>query len=197
MSDFSVVIKKWRLYLGLSQRDFAEKVGCSLKSVNDWERERIVPYQFTLHKIAKSLSMDYQDFIKGPKEGESEPVLNSVPVSNSPLIDMAYFSPIHALSGINMSWEASEVLGFRMYGVTGAGKFAEYHFVFVDIVDFDPSIPHGATIIIRENAVSYEPDDRVLAWDKKLKKVTLVNYSSVKKASVILGKLLRVMLRGG
>ena len=115
--------------------------------------------------------MDYQDFIKGPKEGETEPVLNPVPVSNSPLIDMAYFSPIHALSGINSSWEASEVLGFRMYGVTGSGKFAEYHFVFVDIVDFDPSTPHGATIIIRENAVSYEPEDRILAWDKKQKQV--------------------------
>ena len=196
MSDLSIIIKKWRQYLGLSQRDFAEKVGCSLKSVNDWERERIAPYQFTLHKIAKSLKVDYQDFIKGPKDGETEPVFNPVLMSNSPLIDMAYFSPIHALSGIYSTWDASEILGFRMYGVTGTGKFNEYHFVYVDVIDFDPCIPHGATIIIRENPASYEPDDRVLTWDKKHKQVALVAYSNLKKTSVILGKLLRVIQRG-
>ena len=61
----------------------------------------------------------------------------------------------------------------------------------------DPSMPYGSTIIIRENPASYEQDDRVLTWDKKNKLVALVAYSNLKKASVVLGKLLRVIQRGG
>ena len=128
MSDLSIIIKKWRQYLGLSQRDFAEKVGCSLKSVNDWERDRIIPYQFTLHKIAKSLKVDYQDFIKGPKETNPEPVMNPISPDNAQFINTSCFSPIHALSGIASSWETSEILGFRLYGVCGNGKLIRISF---------------------------------------------------------------------
>jgi len=58
-----ILIKKIRKELGLSQPQFAEKVGMSLQYLRDLEHNRYTPSLQMLDKIAKALNISINNLI--------------------------------------------------------------------------------------------------------------------------------------
>jgi len=57
---------RWRS--GLTQQEFAEKVGCNFRSVTDWERGKRVPFGRTLEKIRDFYGLPQYFFIENDIE---------------------------------------------------------------------------------------------------------------------------------
>ena len=55
-------LKRLRWKNGLTQKEFAELIGCSQPSVSMWERESCVPYGQTLEKITELYDLPFDFF---------------------------------------------------------------------------------------------------------------------------------------
>jgi len=53
MKDISEMIKKRRIALGLTQEQFAAKVGVTFSTVNRWENNKSKPSPLALQRIKK------------------------------------------------------------------------------------------------------------------------------------------------
>jgi transcriptional regulator with XRE-family HTH domain len=51
MKDISKMIRKWRLALGLTQEQFAAKLGVTYSTVNRWENNKTKPSPLALRRI--------------------------------------------------------------------------------------------------------------------------------------------------
>jgi len=52
---FAQAVKKYREKHGLSQVEFAERVGVCRSSVSDWETEKIIPQQRAVRKVLRRM----------------------------------------------------------------------------------------------------------------------------------------------
>ncbi|ACO03934.1 MAG TPA: XRE family transcriptional regulator [Persephonella sp.] len=68
MENIGQRIKQLRKMLGLSQREFAEKIGKSLRAVQNWEYEQRTPDESTLRLISQTFGVNL-DWLK---TGEGE-----------------------------------------------------------------------------------------------------------------------------
>ncbi|MFC1616900.1 helix-turn-helix domain-containing protein [Candidatus Margulisiibacteriota bacterium] len=59
-----ILIKELRNKLGLSQPDFAKKIGISVSYLRDLEHQRYIPRLQKLEKIAKILNISIKDLIE-------------------------------------------------------------------------------------------------------------------------------------
>lgn len=65
---FAIKIKKVRLFYGLSQSLFAEKIGVNRKHYCGWENGRSLPKLITLIDIAQALDTSVSDILEGVTE---------------------------------------------------------------------------------------------------------------------------------
>lgn len=58
LNNFSENLKKRRLELGLSQKELAEMVGITPKTIQNYEKKRTIPTSAIMEKIVLSLELD-------------------------------------------------------------------------------------------------------------------------------------------
>ena len=68
MNDIGQRIKELRKMLGLSQKEFAEKIGKSLRAVQNWEYGQRTPDESTLKLIAREFNVNEEWLKKGVGE---------------------------------------------------------------------------------------------------------------------------------
>ncbi|MDR1605305.1 MAG: helix-turn-helix domain-containing protein [Gracilibacteraceae bacterium] len=78
MNSFAEKVKLSRELIGMSQKEVAEKISVSIKSISAYERGLSEPRGTTLHKLARALniSVDYlmNDDVTDPRQGiEKDP----------------------------------------------------------------------------------------------------------------------------
>lgn len=68
MKTFVDNLKNIREQLGLTQKEFAEKLGFNFRSVSNWETGKCYPSLVTIQKIHKLFKVDYEDLFDFSEE---------------------------------------------------------------------------------------------------------------------------------
>ena len=65
MTTFGDNLKQARLAKGLSQRDFARKMGTTQQRVSEWECNKVEPTLYNLVAMLQILEIRFEDLIHG------------------------------------------------------------------------------------------------------------------------------------
>ena len=104
MNDIGQRIKELRKMLGLSQKEFAEKIGKSLRAVQNWEYGQRTPDESTLKLIAKEFNVN-EEWLK---TGEGEMFVEAPAVAaKGNYLQVSYYD-IYASAGEGIEAVESE-----------------------------------------------------------------------------------------
>lgn len=190
-TKISEQIKIWRKYSRVSQLSLSEKIGVTRQTIVSWENGTRFPSDENIKRLSETFGLKTpNDIFLSPQEYDEKYKRQNETVAQ---LDASNFSAIHPFQGLSDSWETSDLLGFRVFGVSGPGRPTEYHFVYWDSHDYeDQGIPYGSMVVVRENPSTEAETDEMLVWNSALGKAELQIKSKIKKEHLILGKKLKV-----
>lgn len=68
MEDIGKFIKRLRMQQGLTQKEFAERIGINEITVNRWENNKTVPSYYYVEKIFLTLNVNILDYVQQQRE---------------------------------------------------------------------------------------------------------------------------------
>lgn len=104
---FSSRLKELRLESGLTQKQFADKIGLDAHNVGDWEREKCEPSIFWLNKIADSFNVSV-DYLVG-REDDFDNVVVSAPKGNVSPADEKLLKDFYSLGPFEQEYIRGQI----------------------------------------------------------------------------------------
>jgi len=186
----TILLSKWRKFLGLNQEEFARKICKSTRTISNWETGKT---EYPTDWIAKELEVSIEEFLAGPPtrsiRNKMEPESGSVPVSKSNV--QKYIAPESMIRLYMLSEIRANLRDSKIEGVTYPESFLlpnndDFFMVRVDSGDLI-----GDRILISEND---QPDNKsyVLVWDSDDQKAEIILHAKSKKSHKVLGVAINI-----